>query len=143
MDIYDVMRTMAALREFTTDPLPYETLERILDAARFASGGGNRQDVRIVVIRDQQTRTKLAELTIARAPRYVTQLRNCATAQLRNGENPWNPLRPSGVPLEQVSAIEVPGAMTALHAGAAAADAVPRPQHRRGHRPGPRPHRHD
>jgi nitroreductase len=110
MELYDVMRTTAAVREFTADPLPDETLERILDAARFAPSGGNRQGVRIVVIRDQQTRTKLAELTIPGAQRYV--------AQLRNGETPWNPLRPCGVPPEQVAVTEVPASMVAPYSQA-------------------------
>ncbi|HEX4392999.1 MAG TPA: nitroreductase family protein, partial [Mycobacterium sp.] len=42
MDLHDVMRTTAAVREFTDDPLPDDVLERILDNARFAPSGGNR-----------------------------------------------------------------------------------------------------
>ena len=41
MDLYDVMRTTAAVREFTDDPLPDDVLHRILDNARFAPSGGN------------------------------------------------------------------------------------------------------
>jgi len=43
MELYEVMRTTAAIREFTDDPLPDEVLARILDHARFAPSGGNRQ----------------------------------------------------------------------------------------------------
>ncbi len=42
--------------EFTDDPLPDEVLERILDNARFAPSGGNRQGTHVVVVRDPQTR---------------------------------------------------------------------------------------
>ncbi|HZC91496.1 MAG TPA: nitroreductase family protein, partial [Mycobacterium sp.] len=84
MDLYEVMRTTAAVREFTDDALPDDVLERILDNARFAPSGGNRQGARVVVIRDRGTREALAELSIASARRY--------TAQLLNGESPWNPL---------------------------------------------------
>ena len=56
MDLYDVMRTTFAAREFTGEPLPDRTLYRILDNARFAPSGGNRQAVRIIVVRDKQTR---------------------------------------------------------------------------------------
>ena len=45
MELYDVMRTTGAVRRFTDDPLPDEVLERILDNARFAPSGGNRQGV--------------------------------------------------------------------------------------------------
>ena len=82
-----MMRTTFAAREFTGEPLPDRTLYRILDNARFAPSGGNRQAVRIIVVRDQQTRDRLAELSVPGAQRYV--------AQLGIGEAPWNPLRPT------------------------------------------------
>ena len=100
MDLYDVMRTTAAVREFTGDPLPDEVLERIFDNARFAPSGGNRQGTRVVVVRDAQTREGLIELTIPGTQRYI--------AQLRNGEGPWNPLQPCGVDAETIAAVEVP-----------------------------------
>ncbi len=53
MDLYDVMRTTGAVREFTDDPLPDEVLERILDNARFAPSGGNRQGAHVIVVRDR------------------------------------------------------------------------------------------
>jgi nitroreductase len=102
MDLYDVMRTTAAVREFTDDPLPDEVLERILDNARFAPSGGNRQGTRVVVVQDRQTREALIELTIPGTQRYI--------AQLRNGEAPWNPLRPCGVDAQTIAAVEAPPA---------------------------------
>jgi nitroreductase len=100
MDLYDAMRTTAAVREFTDDPLPDEVLERILDNARFAPSGGNRQGTRVVIVRDTQTREALIELTIPGTKRYI--------AQLRNGEGPWNPLQPCGVDAQTIAATEVP-----------------------------------
>lgn len=105
MELYDAMRTTGAVREFTDDPLPDDVLERILDNARFAPSGGNRQGVRAIVVRDPTTRNMLAELTIPGARRYV--------AQIRNGEAPWNPLWPCGVPAGTVRATEVPPQMAA------------------------------
>jgi nitroreductase len=100
MELYDVMRTTAAVREFTGDPLPDEVLERILDNARFAPSGGNRQGARVVVIRDLATREALAELSIPGTRRYL--------AQLRNGEGPWNPVHPPRVTPADIAATEVP-----------------------------------
>jgi nitroreductase len=100
MDLYDVMRTTGAVREYTGDPLPDEVLERILDNARFAPSGGNRQGTRVVIVRDGQTRERLIELTIPGTQRYI--------AQLRNGEGPWNPLQPCGVDAQTIAAVEVP-----------------------------------
>ena len=48
MELYEVMRSTAAIREFTDDPLPEEVLARILDHARFAPSGGNRQGAHLV-----------------------------------------------------------------------------------------------
>lgn len=100
MDLYDVMRTTGAARQYTDRPLPDDVLERILDNARFAPSGGNRQGTHVVVVRDPQTRGQLAELAIPGARRYI--------AQIRNGEGPWNPLQPCGVDAETIAAVEVP-----------------------------------
>jgi len=104
MDLYDVMRTTGAVREFTTDPLPDDVLWRILENARFAPSGGNRQGARVIVVREQATREALAQLTGPGARRY--------TAQRLAGENPWNTIVPSQVSEDQVEATDVPGSYT-------------------------------
>src|ERR1700743_1573168 len=103
VDIYDVMRTTAAVREYTGDPLPDDVLERILDNARFAPSGGNRQGAHLIVIRDGETREAVAEVSITEAARYI--------AQAQSGESPWTPLHPPGVTAEQIAATEVPSQM--------------------------------
>jgi nitroreductase len=105
MEIYDVMRSTPAVREFTDDPLPDDVLERILDNARFAPSGGNRQGVRVVVLRDQDTKSALADLGLPAARRYG--------AQLANGEVPWNPVQPPGVDTSTIEATEAPPQMLA------------------------------
>lgn len=102
MDIYDVMRTTGAVRQFTGEPLPDDTLTRILDNARFAPSGGNRQGTRVVVVREQATKDALADLSATGSRRYI--------AQKRNGENPWNPLHPMRVSADDVAAVKVPRA---------------------------------
>ena len=89
MDLEQAMRTTFAAREFSADPLPDATLVEILDAARFAPSGGNRQGWRVIVVRDKATREALAKLTEPAAKRYV--------AQQQNGENPWNTIDPPRV----------------------------------------------
>jgi nitroreductase len=104
MDLYDVMRTTPAVREFTGDPLPDDTLRRILDNARFAPSGGNRQGTRVIVVRDNETRERLAELNKPAVRRYV--------AQIRAGQSPWNPLEPPAATDEEIAATEVPESFT-------------------------------
>lgn len=100
MELSDVMRTTGAVRQYTDDPMPDEVLERILDNARFAPSGGNRQGTHVVLVRDPKTRERLAELAVPAARRYI--------AQIRNGEGPWNPLQPCGVDAQTIAAVEVP-----------------------------------
>jgi nitroreductase len=105
MDLYDVMRTTAAVREFTDDPLPDEVLHTILENARFAPSGGNRQGTRIIVVREQATREALVELTLPGARRYV--------AQIAAGEGPWNSVEETALTDEQIAATEVSSRFTA------------------------------
>jgi nitroreductase len=100
MELYEVMRTTAAIREFTDDPLPDDVLARILDHARFAPSGGNRQGAHLVLVTDRATREALAELNKPAVRRYV--------AQSAAGETPWNPLRPPGPSAEEIAGTEVP-----------------------------------
>jgi nitroreductase len=100
MELSEVMRTTAAVRDFTDDPLPDEVLHRILDDARFAPSGGNRQGTRVVVVREQATREALVELTATGARRYA--------AQQARSECPWNPLAPPGASAEEIAATRVP-----------------------------------
>ena len=102
MDLYDVMRTTAAVREFTDDPLPDNVLHTILDNARFAPSGGNRQGTRIVIVRDSATRERLVEITLPGARRYH--------AQRLAGETPWSAYAPSRVTEEQVDQTTAPAA---------------------------------
>ena len=104
MELYDVMRTTSAVRRFTDDPLPDEVLRTILDNARFAPSGGNRQGTQIVVVRADGTRRALVELTEPAVRRYM--------AQRLAGENPWNTVDPSAVTDEEVAATDVPGDFT-------------------------------
>ena len=52
MELRKAMRTTPSTREFTDDPLPDDVLYQILDDARFAPNGGNRQAWRVIVVRD-------------------------------------------------------------------------------------------
>lgn len=62
MELGEVMVTTPATREFTAEGVPDEVLFRILDRARFAPSGGNRQGWHVVVVKDGETRTRVKEL---------------------------------------------------------------------------------
>lgn len=61
-NLYEVMRCAPSTRHFTEEPVSREALERVLDNARYAPSGGNRQGWRVIVITDRDTRRRLREL---------------------------------------------------------------------------------
>lgn len=100
MELYEAMRTAFSAREFTGEPLPDEVLERILEHARFAPSGGNRQGWHVVVVRDPATKAAIADLAVPAAKRY--------SAQVRAGENPWNTVVPPGPTPAEIEATPPP-----------------------------------
>jgi nitroreductase len=98
------MRTAFAAREYTGEELPDRVLYEILEHARFAPSGGNRQGNRVIVVRDPATRAMLARLSEPAAKRY--------RAHVEAGENPWNTVVPSRVTDEQVANTPAPPGLT-------------------------------
>jgi nitroreductase len=107
MELYDVMRTTFAARDFTDDPLPDEIVFKILDHARFAPSGGNRQGWHVIVVRDRATRQALAALSAPAAKRYA--------AQVEAGENPWNTIDPTAVDAATIERTPPPARLTEPH----------------------------
>ncbi|MFK8021299.1 MAG: nitroreductase family protein [Pseudomonadales bacterium] len=103
MELYDVMRTTFAAREFLDEPVPNETLIRILDNARFAPSGGNRQGWKVIVVRDQATREKLRSIAEPGMRRYV--------AQVQAGEFPWNTIHPTQLSDDEIAATQLPSGL--------------------------------
>ena len=104
MDLYEVMRSTFAAREYTGEELSDETLYEILDNARFAPSGGNRQGNRVIVVRDAATREELARLSEPAAKRY--------RAQVEAGERPWNTIVPTALTDEQIAGTPAPATLT-------------------------------
>ena len=94
MELNDVMRTTFAAREFAGDDLPDEVLHDIIENARFAPSGGNRQGNRVIVIRDPDTRAQIGTLATPPAKRYV--------AQLNARENPYNTIEATRVTAAEI-----------------------------------------
>jgi nitroreductase len=59
MDLYEVIKSRYSVRSYLNKPVEQEKLDRILDAARLAPSGSNRQPWKFVVVRDAETRKKL------------------------------------------------------------------------------------
>jgi nitroreductase len=72
-DLYELMRCAPSTRRFTADPVPRELLARVLENARFAPSGGNRQGWRVVVVTDPDTRRRMRECYEAPWNHYMEQ----------------------------------------------------------------------
>lgn len=92
MELSDVMRTTAAVRSFTDEPVPAEVLHRVLDDARFAPSGGNQQGWHVIVVRDPALRRRLADLSAATWARYL--------AEQAAGHRAFNPIDPAPANLD-------------------------------------------
>ncbi len=84
MDLVETLRTTGAIREFRDEHVPDEQLFRILDTARFAPSGGNRQGWRVIVVRDAAMRASLREVYLRGWYPYL--------AISAAGLIPWSPI---------------------------------------------------
>ena len=98
MELYEVMRSTFAAREYTGEEIPDDILYDILENARFAPSGGNRQGNRVIIVRNSTKRKRISELAELAAKRY--------TAQVEAGESPWNTIVPSRVSPEKIEETE-------------------------------------
>lgn len=94
MELYDVMQTTFSAREFTDEYVTDEIIYKILDNARFAPSGGNRQGWKVIIVRNRKSKEKIADLAIPGAKRYA--------AQREAGENPWNAVEETCVDKETI-----------------------------------------
>ena len=84
MDLIDALRSTGAVREFHPDPVDDGVLRGLLDTARFAPNGGNRQAWRAIVVRDASTKAALRDLYLPPWYQYV--------AMSSAGLTPWAPV---------------------------------------------------
>jgi len=104
MELFDVMRSTFAARDYTGEELTEEILYKILDNARFAPSGGNRQGNRIIIIRNEDMRNELSRLAEPAAQRYG--------AQTNIGENPWNTIVPTQLTPDEIADTSPPKILT-------------------------------
>lgn len=73
MDFREVIETTGACRHYRPDPVPDAVLARVLDAARWAPTGGNRQGVRLLAVRDAVKKKALRDLYVPLWEQYVAR----------------------------------------------------------------------
>ena len=63
MDILDIIKSRRSMRKFTPEPVANETIEKILEAGRWAPSGLNNQPWRFGVITDAGLKEEISKLT--------------------------------------------------------------------------------
>jgi len=74
MELSQALRSTGAVRDFTDVPVPDDVLYGLLEAARFAPNGGNRQAWHVIVVRDPRTRLALRDLYLPGWYEYLPQM---------------------------------------------------------------------
>jgi nitroreductase len=107
LDLVDTLRSTGAARQFHPEPVDDAVLARLLDTARFAPSGGNRQGWRVIVVKDPTARVALRELYLSGWYEYL--------AMVSAGLVPWAPVTD-----REAEAAAVANAAPFAEAGAAA-----------------------
>jgi nitroreductase len=84
MDLERALQTTGAVRDFSEHPVPDEVVHHILDTARHAPSGGNRQPWKVVFVKHPATRRQLRDLYLRGWYQYL--------AMAAAGLVPWAPL---------------------------------------------------
>jgi nitroreductase len=62
MDMYEAIITRRSIRHYKPDPIDDATLEKVLEAARWAPSWANQQPCRFVIVQDQSIKEQLADM---------------------------------------------------------------------------------
>jgi nitroreductase len=74
MDLRTALRSTPATRSFTAAPISDDTIREILDDARFAPSGGNRQGWRVVILKDPAIRRQIRDVYLEGWYEYLGQV---------------------------------------------------------------------
>jgi nitroreductase len=114
MDLLETLRSTGAVREFLPEPVGDDVLRRLLDTARFAPSGGNRQGWRVIVVKDAGKREALRDLYLHGWYEYL--------AMGSAGLVPWAPITDRSA---EATAVENAPAFRAAAAAGVAGGASP------------------
>ena len=73
LDLVTTLRSTGAVRAFRPDAVSDDVVFRVLDSARFAPSGGNRQGWRVVLVKDASVRRSLRDLYLEGWYEYLSQ----------------------------------------------------------------------
>ena len=74
MGIFETIYNCRAMRKLDSREVPQEVLEKLISAANQAPSGSNNQNARWIIVRNQEVKTKLAELNRAGVESYLAPM---------------------------------------------------------------------
>ena len=61
-ELLELLKKRRSIRRFRPDPIPDEQIEKIIEAARWAPSGANAQPWEFIIVKDQATKEKIAQI---------------------------------------------------------------------------------
>lgn len=61
-ELLELMKTRRSMRRFKPEPIPDEYIDKMIEAARWSPSGANAQPWEFIIIKDQETKNKMAEM---------------------------------------------------------------------------------
>ncbi len=107
MELGPALRTTGAVREFHDREVPDAVVHRLLDTARFAPNGGNRQAWRVIVVKDPDLKRSMRDIYLPGWYQYL--------AQVGVGLTPWGVISDRGA--EERAVADAPRIAAAAAAG--------------------------
>ncbi len=71
MEVFDVVRTVLAVRQFQEKPVPEAIVRQVVEAGRLTASSMNGQPWRFIIVQNKETLRRLGAL--ARTGRYIAQ----------------------------------------------------------------------
>ncbi len=93
-EFLQLVRKRRSIRRFKPDPIPDEDVEKILEAGRWAMSGANGQPWEFIVVKDQDTKDKMAEQYVEHRKREY----NIERTRVEELRQPMFTVPPTGPP---------------------------------------------
>ncbi len=94
-EFVELARKRRSIRRFKPDPVPDEYIEKILEAARWAMSGSNGQPWEFIVVRDEETKNRIAETMVERG-KLTTAMEGSRVKEMRHVASSYTQTSASG-----------------------------------------------
>jgi len=81
---FEVVQTRRTIRRFKPDPIPDSSIEKILDAARYAQSGANGQPWEFIVVKDAKLRSQMARILAEERTEFGTPIEMSRIPEMRH-----------------------------------------------------------